>query len=57
MTPEAVLLDFGGVLADAPFRAAPPELVLRIYNLLQGALTPGQIQQSLTRGGAGSGTT
>ena len=28
--PAALLLDFGGVLADAPpQRAAPPELVLR----------------------------
>ncbi|MBG0560039.1 HAD family hydrolase [Actinoplanes aureus] len=51
MTPEAVLFDFGGVLADAPYRAAPPELVLRIYNLARGALTPGQIQRSLTEGG------
>src|SRR4051812_21014921 len=47
--PRALLLDFGGVLADAPpRRAAPPELVLRLYNLTRGALTPGQIQRSLT---------
>ncbi|MEV6298875.1 HAD family hydrolase [Actinoplanes sp. NPDC051861] len=50
--PDAVLLDFGGVLADAPFRADPPELVLRLYNLVQGALTPGRIQRSLIEGAA-----
>ena len=53
MQPGALLLDFGGVLADAPpQRAAPPELVLRLYNLLHGRLTPGQIQRSLTDGAA-----
>jgi FMN phosphatase YigB (HAD superfamily) len=51
MLPAALLLDFGGVLADAPpQRTAPPELVLRIYNLTRGALTPGEIQRSLTDG-------
>ncbi|MFF5293134.1 HAD family hydrolase [Paractinoplanes globisporus] len=51
MRPGAVLLDFGGVLADAPpQRAAPPSLVLRIFNLSRGALTPGAIQRSLTEG-------
>jgi FMN phosphatase YigB (HAD superfamily) len=51
MRPGALLLDFGGVLADAPpQRAAPPELVLRIYNLVKGVLTPGEIQRSLTEG-------
>jgi FMN phosphatase YigB (HAD superfamily) len=51
--PVALLLDFGGVLADAPpQRTAPPELVLRIYNLTRSALTPGQIQRSLTEGAA-----
>ncbi|MET0422252.1 MAG: HAD family hydrolase, partial [Actinoplanes sp.] len=51
MRPAALLLDFGGVLADAPpQRQAPPELVLRIYNLVHGAITPGQIQHSLTDG-------
>lgn len=51
MRPGALLLDFGGVLADAPpRRSAPPELVLRIYNLSGGALTPGAIQRSLTSG-------
>ena len=49
--PAALLLDFGGVLADAPpQRAAPPGLVLRLYNLTRGALTPGEIQRSLTEG-------
>jgi N-acetyl-D-muramate 6-phosphate phosphatase len=53
MRPGALLLDFGGVLADAPpQRSAPPELVLRIYNLTRGALTPGEIQRSLTTGAA-----
>ena len=53
MPPGALLLDFGGVLADAPpQRAAPPELVLRVYNLTHGALTPGEIQRSLTTGAA-----
>jgi FMN phosphatase YigB (HAD superfamily) len=51
--PAALLLDFGGVLADAPpQRAAPPELVLRVYNLTRGALSPGEIQRSLTEGHA-----
>lgn len=51
MRPGALLLDFGGVLADAPpQRPAPPGLVLRIFNLSRGALTPGQIQRSLTAG-------
>ena len=53
MTPAALLLDFGGVLADAPpQRAAPPGLVLRIFNLLDGTLTPGEIQRRLTEGAA-----
>ncbi len=51
--PAALLLDFGGVLADAPpQRAAPPELVLRLYNLTGGVLAPGEIQRSLTEGHA-----
>ncbi len=51
--PRAVLFDFGGVLADAPAqRIAPPELVLRLYNLVDGGLTPGDIQRSLTEGAA-----
>jgi FMN phosphatase YigB (HAD superfamily) len=49
--PVALLFDFGGVLADAPpQRAAPPELVLRLYNLTRAALSPGEIQRSLTEG-------
>lgn len=51
--PVALLLDFGGVLADAPeSRSAPPELVLRIYNLTHGALSPGEIQRTLTEANA-----
>jgi FMN phosphatase YigB (HAD superfamily) len=51
MKPGALLLDFGGVLADAPpQRTAPPELVLRIYNLARGSMPPGDIQRSLTEG-------
>lgn len=53
MRPAAILLDFGGVLADAPpQRTAPPGLVLRIFNLIKGTLTPGEIQRSLTEGAA-----
>jgi FMN phosphatase YigB (HAD superfamily) len=53
MRPGALLLDFGGVLADAlAVRTPPPELVLRVYNLLHGRLTPGRIQRSLTEGAA-----
>ncbi|MDY7089738.1 MAG: HAD family hydrolase [Actinomycetota bacterium] len=53
MRPAALLLDFGGVLADAPpQRTAPPGLVLRVFNLIGGALTPGEIQRSLTEGAA-----
>ena len=51
--PVAVLLDFGGVLADAPPQEpAPPELVLRLFNVTGGALTPGEINRSLTAGHA-----
>ena len=51
--PVALLLDFGGTLVDAPpQRPAPPELVLRLYNLTRGALTPGEIQRSLADGQA-----
>jgi HAD superfamily hydrolase (TIGR01549 family) len=50
-TPSALLLDFGGVLADAPPQdLAPPELVLRLYNLTGGVLTPGEISRSLLAG-------
>lgn len=49
--PGALLLDFGGVLADAhPQDPAPPELVLRLYNVTGGVLTPGEINRSLTAG-------
>ena len=49
--PAALLLDFGGVLADAPPQdPAPPELVLRLYNVTGGALTPGEINRSLAAG-------
>jgi FMN phosphatase YigB (HAD superfamily) len=49
--PAALLLDFGGVLADAPRPdPAPPELVLRLYNLIDGVLSPGEINRSLTAG-------
>ena len=51
MRPAALLLDFGGVIADAPEpRAAPPEMVLKLYNLTAGVLTPGEIQRSFTEG-------
>jgi HAD superfamily hydrolase (TIGR01549 family) len=51
--PAAVLLDFGGVLADAPGPdPAPPELVLRLFNVTGGALSPGEINRSLTAGHA-----
>ena len=51
--PAALLLDFGGVLADAPRQdPAPPELVLRLYNVTGGVLTPGEINRSLTAGHA-----
>ena len=49
--PAALLLDFGGVLADSPRPdPAPPELVLRLYNLTNGALSPGEINRALTEG-------
>ncbi|MFI1992333.1 HAD family hydrolase [Actinoplanes sp. NPDC020271] len=53
MRPAALLLDFGGVLADSPGEARPcsPELVLKVYNVIHGVLTPGQIQQSFAEGG------
>jgi FMN phosphatase YigB (HAD superfamily) len=51
--PVALLLDFGGVIADAPpQRTAPSELVLRLFNLTLQALPPGEIQRSLTEGGS-----
>jgi N-acetyl-D-muramate 6-phosphate phosphatase len=54
--PAALLLDFGGVLADAPKgRTPPPEVVLRIYNLTGGVLTPGEIQLRLIEADAAYG--
>ncbi|MFI7544285.1 HAD-IA family hydrolase [Actinoplanes sp. NPDC049599] len=54
--PAALLLDFGGVLADAPApEPAPPELVLRLFNVTGGALSPGEINRSLTAGHAAYG--
>ncbi|MEV8506400.1 HAD family hydrolase [Actinoplanes sp. NPDC051475] len=50
-SPVALLLDFGGVLAEAARHdPAPPELVLRLYNLTGGALSPGDINRSLIAG-------
>jgi HAD superfamily hydrolase (TIGR01549 family) len=51
-TPAALLLDFGGVLVEGPARKdqAPPTLVLRLFNLIRGVLTPGEISRSLTQG-------
>lgn len=47
--PAALLLDFGGVLADAPpLDPAPPALVLRLFNVAGGALTPAEVNRSLT---------
>ncbi|MFI7599064.1 HAD family hydrolase [Actinoplanes sp. NPDC049681] len=51
--PAALLLDFGGVLAEAARHdPAPPELVLRLYNLTGGVLSPGDINRSLIAGAA-----
>jgi HAD superfamily hydrolase (TIGR01549 family) len=51
--PVAVLFDFGGVLADAPAQdPAPPALVLRLFNVTEGAVSPGEINRSLTAGHA-----
>ncbi|PRY24729.1 HAD family hydrolase [Pseudosporangium ferrugineum] len=50
-SPAALLLDFGGVLAEAARHdPAPPELVLRLYNLTDGTLSPGEINRALTAG-------
>ncbi|MFI5931029.1 HAD family hydrolase [Actinoplanes sp. NPDC051494] len=51
--PAALLLDFGGVLveaADPTDDPATPALVLRLHNLAEGTLTPGEIGRSLTTG-------
>jgi HAD superfamily hydrolase (TIGR01662 family) len=51
--PVAVLFDFGGVLADAPAQdPAPPELVLRLFTVTEGAVSPGEITRSLAAGHA-----
>ncbi|MFY1578260.1 HAD family hydrolase [Verrucosispora sp. WMMD703] len=50
--PRAILLDFGGVLADAPRQPpAPPELVRRLFDLVGGAVSAEQIATDLTEGG------
>ncbi|MFI7573757.1 HAD family hydrolase [Micromonospora sp. NPDC049497] len=49
--PRALLLDFGGVLADAPAQPpAPPELVDRLSRLVEGAVPPERIARDLTEG-------
>ncbi|WP_229401485.1 HAD family hydrolase [Micromonospora okii] len=48
-TPRALLLDFGGVLADAPSHSpAPPELVARLVELAGGALSAERVTRDLT---------
>jgi HAD superfamily hydrolase (TIGR01549 family) len=49
--PSALLLDFGGVLADAP-RQDPisPELLRSLHELTGGALSPAEIERSLAAG-------
>ncbi|MGW4498501.1 HAD family hydrolase [Micromonospora sp. NPDC004336] len=50
-TPRALLLDFGGVLADAPPRPpAPPGLVRRLAALVDGAVPDEQIARDLGEG-------
>ncbi|KXK58470.1 haloacid dehalogenase [Micromonospora rosaria] len=50
--PRALLLDFGGVLADAPTQPpAPPELVARLHEVTGGAVPADRIAGDL---GAGS---
>ncbi|MEU4214939.1 HAD family hydrolase [Actinoplanes sp. NPDC026623] len=52
-SPRALLLDFGGVLADAPRQdPASPELVRRLDDLTGGVLPPGEIERSLVAGQA-----
>ncbi|MET8149861.1 HAD family hydrolase [Actinoplanes sp. NPDC049668] len=49
--PRALLLDFGGVLADSPRRhPAPPGLVRRLGDLTGGAPAPDEIERSLVAG-------
>ncbi|MEU7978884.1 HAD family hydrolase [Micromonospora sp. NPDC049081] len=50
-SPRALLLDFGGVLADAPPQPpAPPELVRRLSQLVGGVVADQQIAADLTEG-------
>ncbi|SCG19294.1 FMN phosphatase YigB, HAD superfamily [Micromonospora echinofusca] len=50
-TPRALLLDFGGVLADAPPQPpAPPGLVRRLAELVDGAVPHEQIARDLGEG-------
>ncbi|SCL60269.1 haloacid dehalogenase superfamily, subfamily IA, variant 1 with third motif having Dx(3-4)D or Dx(3-4)E [Micromonospora citrea] len=50
-TPRALLLDFGGVLADAPPQPpAPPGLVRRLAALVDGAVPDEQIARDLVEG-------
>lgn len=47
--PRALLLDFGGVLADAPAGSpAPPELVARLVELAGDALSADRVTRDLT---------
>lgn len=49
--PRALLLDFGGVIADAPsLPPAPPEVVQRVHQLVDGALPTDRIIQAMTDG-------
>ena len=51
IAPRALLLDFGGVLADAPAQPpAPPELVDRLFRLVEGAVPADRIARDLTDG-------
>ncbi|WP_233512826.1 HAD family hydrolase [Micromonospora deserti] len=50
-SPRALLLDFGGVLADAPPQPpAPPDVVRRLSQLVAGAVSEEQIRTDLTEG-------
>ncbi|MEH0841896.1 HAD family hydrolase [Micromonospora sp. CPCC 205711] len=49
--PRALLLDFGGVLVDAPPQPpAPPELVQRVSQLVDGAVSREQIARDIGEG-------
>ncbi|WP_432901868.1 HAD-IA family hydrolase [Micromonospora matsumotoense] len=50
-SPHALLLDFGGVLADAPPQPpAPPQLVRRLSHLVGGAVPERQLAADLAEG-------